>query len=359
MSRVDTVDVAVIGGGPAGAAAAVALRAAGASVAVVAGPGPRTRTRSAPGQSAPPGTDRVVRDLFGADGFDDHAHVRSLGNRAAWGDDDLVLTDFMFNPFGTGWHLDRAAFDARLRACARERGAAVLDTTSFVGAAHARRSVDARSRRWPPPRRRRGVRRVGPPRRRRPRHGGRVVHTDRLVAVACNATRSIGDDDHTSTVEAVADGWWYTAPCPDGTRAFLHVTEPDLLDRACTTRAGFAERVAATRHVAERFSSCTYPTAPFVVPAGTARLVPPTGPGWVAAGDAAATFDPLSSQGILCALLSGRDAAISLLDPTFDYRARWTRVVRDYERERADWYAAEPRFPASVFWTRRLARRAA
>ena len=142
------------------------------------------------------------------------------------------------------------------------------------------RSVDARSRRWPPPRR-------GP--RCATRRAAAPSSPARTVDASCTPTassrwratrpRSIGDDDHTSTVEAVADGWWYTAPCPDG-EPVRSVTSPSPIcsTAACTTRAGFTERVAATRHVAGT-QLVHGPTAPFVVPAGTAQLVPPTGPG--------------------------------------------------------------------------------
>ncbi len=358
MTTARTVDVVVVGGGPAGAAAATTVAAGGAEVVVIAG----ARSRGhVPGQSAPPGTDRVVRDRFGSDAFDERAHLRALGNRSSWGSDDLLLTDFMFNPFGTGWHLDRDAFDGRLLQSAADAGAevvdgALVDATSDDGTwtvavrdgagvstlratsvcdASGRRAVVARA------------------------HGGHVVHGDRLVAVTCVARRDPSDDDHTSMVEAVPDGWWYTAPCPGDTRAFLVVTDPDLLDRDLTSRSGFARHVATTRHVGEHFASTSGAGDPVVAPAGTARLLSPVGRGWVAAGDAAVTFDPLSSQGILTALLLGHDAGRALLDPTFDYRSRWERVVREYARERAQWYATETRFVDSQFWARRHAVRAA
>ena len=43
--------------------------------------------------------------------------------------------------------------------------------------------------------------------------------------------------------------------------------------------------------------------------AHSARLQPLAGPAWFAAGDAACSFDPLSSQGLLNALYSGLAAA--------------------------------------------------
>ncbi|MEE8586474.1 MAG: hypothetical protein V3T83_16655 [Acidobacteriota bacterium] len=46
--------------------------------------------------------------------------------------------------------------------------------------------------------------------------------------------------------------------------------------------------------------------------AGTSRLERFWGEGWLAAGDAAISFDPLSSQGILTALYAGLKAAEAL-----------------------------------------------
>jgi flavin-dependent dehydrogenase len=43
--------------------------------------------------------------------------------------------------------------------------------------------------------------------------------------------------------------------------------------------------------------------------AGGARLEPLHGNGWLACGDAALSFDPLSSQGLLTALYSGKFAS--------------------------------------------------
>ncbi|MET0460828.1 MAG: oxidoreductase, partial [Ilumatobacteraceae bacterium] len=113
----------MIGAGPAGAAAAVTLARAGRHVLLVAARRP-DRT-SGVGEGAPPGLDRAVDDVFGAGTFVAGDHLRSLGNRAAWGGDDLRQTDFMFSAFGTGWHLDRAAFDASLVAAAEAAGVTI------------------------------------------------------------------------------------------------------------------------------------------------------------------------------------------------------------------------------------------
>jgi flavin-dependent dehydrogenase len=80
-------------------------------------------------------------------------------------------------------------------------------------------------------------------------------------------------------------------------------------------------------------------------------------------GDAASTFDPLSSQGILKALRSGIFAAYAagdLLAKEDDagmhrYRAFVEREFEGFLRARARYYADEARWPEREFWRRRHA----
>lgn len=99
-----------------------------------------------------------------------------------------------------------------------------------------------------------------------------------------------------------------------------------------------------------------------VVVFGSARLVPAHGPGWVAAGDAALTYDPISAHGLTLALRTGADAAGALLaDAAGDaaarsrYGARLARAFDDYRREALRVYRAEQRWPAAPYWRRRHA----
>ena len=324
-------DVVVIGGGPAGCAAATTLARDGRSVVLVVEPRPH-RTFGV-GEGAPPGLDRAVDDVFGPGTFDPADHGRSLGNRTAWGSAELVGTDFMFNPFGTGWHLDRLAFDARLRAAAEAAGVTVR--TSLDGAPErAPVVIDASGRRADHARRR----------------GARRIAGDKLVAVVTTyAPASTGDA--TTTVEAVEGGWWYTCPIPRQRRVVAFLTDGDLLAAELRNRAGFDRQARRTAHIAPLLAGASA-AAPVVVAAGTAHLDPPFGDGWLAAGDAAASFDPLSSQGILTAVLMGRDAARSIDDPAA-FAARYRTIVAGYHAEHRATYRREQRWPTSPFWARR------
>ncbi|MFJ2865952.1 hypothetical protein [Kitasatospora sp. NPDC087314] len=87
------------------------------------------------------------------------------------------------------------------------------------------------------------------------------------------------------------------------------------------------------------------------------------GPGWVAAGDAALAFDPLSSQGIVTALHTGARAGRAVADCPAD-GGRTTAALADrtafldgiaaaYRRNHANTYDQEQRWPLSPFWRRR------
>jgi flavin-dependent dehydrogenase len=89
-------------------------------------------------------------------------------------------------------------------------------------------------------------------------------------------------------------------------------------------------------------------------------LEPCAGPAWLAAGDAALSFDPLSSQGLLNALFTGLAAAETAdgyLSGRNESVTEYVTVVdgiRDaYRGHLAAWYRSETRWPRAPFWCRR------
>ena len=96
-------------------------------------------------------------------------------------------------------------------------------------------------------------------------------------------------------------------------------------------------------------------------PASTRRRVIPGGPHWIAAGDAAASFDPLSGIGIGFALHSGIHAARvaneelhgrSALRP--QYVAALDATMRSFRWRSRALYAQEQRWRDRAFWRRRI-----
>src|SRR5690606_16639768 len=103
--------------------------------------------------------------------------------------------------------------------------------------------------------------------------------------------------------------------------------------------------------------------APKATEAGSAALDPALdlsgGPGWLACGDAALAFDPLSQQGLLSALHGGLDAARAAHSrlrgdpaPAAAYAARLAEIRRIHlGRLRAAYRDAAWRWPDAPFWT--------
>ena len=334
----DDFAVVVAGGGPAGAAAALVL--AGAAAACC------WWTR------LPPGTFRVGEALPPA-AAPAAARPRRAGPLPG-GRPPAVLrerlrlgvatsrdaTDFLFNPHGHGWHLDRARFDAIApRRPRREAGRGGAPRRRLAGRAETggrrwRRRLHARTRiaaRWrcawlvDATGRRAAVAR---------RQAAARLHDDRLVAFHARFRPLAGADDRDSRtlIEAAPDGWWYTALVPSGERVVACLTDADLADRAASCRPeGFPRGCGRRPHLRRRSSRAGYALAgrpPAAPTPGSARLDRFAGDGWLAVGDAALAFDPLSSQGILNALYTGLRGGQALAR-SLSRRRRRDRRVRD------------------------------
>jgi flavin-dependent dehydrogenase len=363
-------DVVVLGGGPAGAAAAITLTRAGRSVTVIEKSHyeqPRVGETLPP--SARPLLDRLaVREPFLASG-----HLPSPGVSSAWGEAELHQTHFILNAYGQGWHLDRRKFDRMLAGMAQERGARIhcdAELTSCVrsdgwwlisftvgGASgdHQLRTgylVDATGRAATLAR----------------RQGARRLNADRLVGLAgvlaARPLRERADAcDACTLVEACSDGWWYSALLPGRRLIAVYLTDADLLrcDHATWPEFWHAQ-LRRTTHTQARLDAFELEASPRVVAAASSRLDRVSGHGWVAVGDAAMAFDPLSSKGLTHALASGirageaLDGALAGEAAALDaYGSSASDVFREYSRQRVIYYGREQRWPQSVFWRRRHA----
>jgi flavin-dependent dehydrogenase len=365
VTTVRAVPVVVAGGGPGGSAAALALAHGGRRV-LLADASPPGAFRI--GEALPPAARPLLRDLGVLDAFLSDGHHPCYGNMSAWGSRVLRTTEFVFDPHGHGWHLDRARFDAGLRAAAADAGVEVWTGTRLTvhgrdaggwdvrlespdGAEDLRCGwlVDATGRSAAVAR----------------RAGAARVRGDALVAFAARfrAPSPAGDEDGRTMVEAAPDAWWYTARLPSAERMVAYFTDADLADRAALLAPeGFAAALRASEHVRAAVQGRGYALhgRPWGADAGSARLDRVVGDGWVAVGDAALSFDPLSSQGMLNALYTGLragqalDAALAGDEKPLDaYARRLDEVYRAYRRHHAVHYADERRWTERPFWSRR------
>ncbi|MEU1287672.1 FAD-dependent monooxygenase [Kitasatospora sp. NPDC005856] len=355
------VDVVVAGGGPAGCAAALTLARAGRSVLLAdAGGGPPRL-----GEALPSAARVLLHDLGVGERPVAAGHLPCYANLSSWGSAALYGTDFIRDPNGPGWHLDRARFDHALRRAADEAGAELAERTTVrphgrradgtwtVALRGAGREPDRPVRcRWlvdASGRTRAVAARCGSVRRR----------TDRLVASWLELPPAASAAETSSLVESAADGWWYTALLPTGSRLVAYFTDADLTPPG---HEEFRHLLRRTHHVAPRTAAHPRPPvpAPRRAPADSCHLDDPVGDGWLAVGDAATAFDPISSQGILTALHTGMTGARALNahldgDPAAldTYRTNVHALLAAYRRNHHTVYEQERRWADRPFWRRR------
>lgn len=351
-------DVVALGAGPAACAAALSLTRVGRRVALL---NRDAALRFPLGESLPPAATPLLHALGVWERFQSGPHLPCYGTQSAWGDDGLQCVDFIRDPNDHGWHLDRPAFDALLLETAQEEGAAVFPTNVSLtvnrtedGLWRVTADNDTLTTPWLLD----GTGRAGWLSR---RLGIRRLRFDALVGYVALTHPTRPEPDRTSLVEAAAEGWWYTAALPNGARVVTYFTDAGLpTGRQAANVDGFLKLLAQTRHVRERLRGGEFINCPQAMAAHTARAACPVGDGWLAAGDAAVSFDPLSSQGLFHALATGLEAGHALnaaLDGDTNvlsrYAAGMDAVFDAYQHHRAVYYAQEQRWPTNPFWQRR------
>jgi len=338
-------DVTVVGGGPAGSIAACTLAALGRQVLVIDQPKVLTAGRKV-GESLPSAARPLLRHLGLLDVVENGPHLSSFGNHSAWGSPRISSQDFIRDPHGLGWHLDRVRFDADLRTAAVSRGVEFREQkiTDFDALEYTF-LIDASGRAAAL------ARHFGAERRR----------DDQLMAVFLWVQPNAQDRDTRTLLESTRDGWWYTARLMDQSRIVVFHTDRDKVAGLLRSQLMWKSELDRTIHIREVIDGAKVLSELYCTEASGARLDTFTGPNWIAAGDAALSFDPLSSQGLFNAIYTGMKAAEAAharlsgeVDALAGYAQRLEQIRRVYLARRQVYYAAEQRWVNAPFWNQRI-----
>jgi flavin-dependent dehydrogenase len=377
-------NVLIVGGGPAGAAAAITLARQGRRVLIVE---KQTTPGVKFGESLPPAAVRLVEALLGSlDVIDLESQGihKTAGNISCWSSTQPDVADFFYTPAGFGLGIDRARFDRALLQKAQADGAILQTSLKFVqcrrdpdgwvvdiqsGAGRERHYadylIDASGRR--------SVVAAG--------LGIARQQQARLFALGrCFTTRE-DDNDGFTRIEAAPQGWWYSNRLPSAgnsaeqkltRRMVVFHTDRDLeFVKEAAGADGFDRLLRQSPHINACLQQHRYRPDGDIrgVDAGGERLDQFAGDGWLAVGDAAQAYDPLSSQGITKGLTSGVMAgqllgyALNSLkqyghrnaDPPFfkRYADEQERLWAGYLQQYQFYYRGQPNWSDQPFWSRR------
>lgn len=372
------VDLVIIGGGVAGCIAAIALAESYNVVLIDKLREPMDRI----GECLAPAARRILKQLDLLDGLEkkmtstgESSHLQNTGTQSFWGSDQVHIVDHLRNPDGFGWHLNRQAFEIYLRESAEKRGVMCYWSTKLHACEYKELSwnvtvkpVDEESNQETQVINAKFVIDAS----------GRQSHFARKLGIqrepfdkliACWATFPNTVLNKMSTISASEMGWWYSAPLPNKMRVLAFQTDSDLIERSAVKDLdSFLELAKVNPEMAKILSTNNGKIEYHgTVAANSTRLNQVAGDQWAALGDAALSFDPLSSQGMFNAMASALQLSelieefgilqvVNLANITMlqrEYSIQVDRIWEHYEKHKSIFYCEEFRWKNSDFWKRR------
>jgi flavin-dependent dehydrogenase len=345
------VDVAIIGGGPAGCGAALALSGKGHSVAVISSP----IAPHKPTETASPALKHLLGSIGGAAALS--ACEPCFGISSNWGRTIPVLQSSLLSPFGYAWFIHRPRFDLHLKRASQSMGVvwiaekarnANFDGTGVsietTGAEHVRSKwliLATGSPSWP----------------------ARITRqTPSMIdpLVAYWARLPVRLEERLLFVEATEHGWWYLCPGDDNGTIACFVTDPASARSLRISKLDNWNKLFHGTVLSRQFGVKEIAPEICVASTGVAALPRSVGSRWIAVGDAAAKLDPIGSAGVPSALDFGRRAALAVsgallgdITAINQYARSIQGLIEEFVRQRDHQYAIEASRQTSAFWTAR------
>jgi len=358
-------DVVIIGGGPAGCAAAIMLsQLTDMRLMLIERDANKQRQI---GESIPPDTQVLLQKLGIWKAFLSQHHDPCLGSCSAWGSETLGYNDFIYNPMGHGWHLNRHTFNQLLQNTVENSQVNYQNNCQFINSqttndGHLIKIRTAGmtqqvSTRWV-------IDATGIKASFANKLGNHHIHQDHQVCLTgfFKQNQPLGLNQLT-LLEATTYGWWYAARLPN-----QHTVVALACDRQFMQRFELRKEknwlkllMAHSFYIAPQVAfqqwlegSITINRTPSCI---NSQI---TGFNWLVTGDAATAYDPISAQGIYKALAQGISAAEAIQqheqgdnNAMQSYSQNIKQQYAIYLDQRNHLYQQETRWQHLPFWQKR------
>ena len=354
-------DIVVVGSGIAASAALLSLSQQGLSATQIA---PPEKSSDTIGETLSYSANRILKELQLWDAFLERRYLVHDLVFSAWEESSLTQQTRFSNTEGSNWSIDRRDFEDFLRVQSdRGHHQRLLNKVQRCSQAadclrleldhqqtlDARFVIDCSGR----------AAVIGRRLNTRHRIDNMLCYYSFIKQIDTEVEPTVG-----IMIEAVNNGWWYSAILPDHRMIISFYTYADCvpthLNRDLRAWQTLIEHAPLT---CQRIESAGYAAleAPLASDAGMLIQTEAPGNNWVAAGDAFATLDPLSSHGMTQALWSGWKAAEASVQSIRGnhsgverYQQTMTQAMQAYQTELVQKYQSVSRFAEQPFWQRRV-----
>ncbi|MFT5647659.1 MAG: flavin-dependent dehydrogenase [Aureispira sp.] len=353
--------VIIVGAGPAGLAASLTLSAYKISHCLIDA---NTSAIPKPGDALPPNAKPLLKQLGILDLLDSPQHIPYYGNKSIWGTNIPQKKEFIAGIHGHGYLLDRLHFENQLRQLVQNNSSSfykgyklkkVQDKGNLVEVVIQKDSktikiqapyiVDATGRKASVC-----------------RHLG-VNKIELDVQLTLSFWHQLKHKiPRQIWIEATENGWWYISPNAENQANCMFFTLKELVPQRKEIVPFLKNELQKTLQI----KKIIQPTEQELEEkklrsSGTTYLVQPYGKNWLAVGDAAFSYDPISSYGITSALATGFYGAHAIAaklaneDSAFlAYRYVIENGARAYLQKLTHQYQMEKRWRNSYYWQNRL-----
>lgn len=356
-------DVIIIGGGPAGIAAGLTLNSRNVSTIIVEA---NQDINKKLGECIPPNAYPLFQKMGLEKLLTNDKHHQYYGNKSAWGNDQFQEKIFLFEKHNKGILLNRNFFENQMRDISKQNQMnwligytlysiekeetitkVVLKSKTNTMTLFCNYIIDATGRKASVCR----------------KIGIQKKELDQLTSLnfKCKIKKPIPFFVYTTSFEA---GWIYVSPSEENTVTVMIFTDLDLIPSKNKEKNFILDTINNSQLVQEVFQSILTDEDIYDLKtrvANTTYLDKPYGENWVAIGDAAYSFDPLSSYGITSALAAGYYGGHALANTIIKeeqaldvYQYIMENAFNNYKIQLQEQYVLENRWTNSVFWKRRM-----